>query len=216
MPLKKDLGNALWLILHSTALIAHNQPDLSVREQYIGYYKKMEENLIHLLPCPQCQGHYQEHIAQEAYKKQPEPQHLNQLNWLHNQVNILLHKENPPKTFTLEESIKYISDLNEQQQELLKHQFFKTTMTIAKYWNAIFWNRPKKRFKHNIDNMKNFLIFAMKLLSLAEIEETQTYWETTENSYQSAQIYKYLELHGMNKIPQDFSYDYEGCGCLNK
>lgn len=206
MPLKKELGNALWLVLHSTAIQANEIPEL------IEHYQKMESNLAPLLPCPQCQGHYQENIKKEEYQNQPEPKHLNQINYIHNQVNSLFNKP----TFTLDESTQFINQINKENPQLLQQQYFKVVLTISHYWGSFFWHRPKKRFRHNVKNFKAFLIHSMKLLSLAEPEEIQTYWKETENPFQTEKLYPFLVVHGLKKIPENFSFDFKGCGCLNK
>lgn len=211
MPIKKDFGNALWLVLHSTALQAKDQIE---NNQSIESYKQLETNLIPLLPCPQCQDHYQQNIMTQEYANQPDPKHLNQLNYLHNQVNKLFNKP----IFSLEESSEFINNLNNENPKLLIIQFYKSVMTLANYWNSFFWIRPKKRFKHNIPNFKSFVTNSMKLLSLAEPEEINEYWKNTPEPYQSNNLYQFFLKHHLPQkhVPENFSFDLNGCGCLNK
>lgn len=99
-------GPALWELIHTTAYnYRFIKIDDNMKKHYINFFNMMSV----LIPCPNCQGHYRQYLAQNPIKVAVNSydQLINWVNNLHNNVN----SRNNKNKFSLDDSRnKYISD----------------------------------------------------------------------------------------------------------
>lgn len=230
MPIKKAMGNDMWLLLHSLGIRARSLDKL-------GDYRWFEKSMIVLMPCDKCRSHYTSYINKPEYKAL-EPDHLAQLNHVHNAVNKLLDKK---INLSLDDSIKKYEVISQSNEILLK-TLTRVILTMSHHWNNTRWKRGHELAK--IKHIKRIIRFGYSLIGNNKVipqyqidkslkfakemntrevpvapttEEIVNGWINAEDFYQPKQVYQMLEETGLTfTLARDFTHDTRGCECHNK
>lgn len=208
MPLHKELGNAIWFLLHVLAIRVGENPSSDLLTSYWRFFNQ----LTTLMPCSKCRQHTQSFIKSKVYKQIPPNQLSEKINHLHNLVN--RHLEKPKTDFTLEESVnRYLPFVSDQR--LILSIVFKVVLTYSHHWKN-HWRlgvQPEQRaFLYQL------IVDACQILGL---EPKHHNLPPLNPSYTYGEIY-FLSTEEPFKltpkeVPPNFVYNTRGCNnCVNK
>jgi Erv1 / Alr family len=191
MPIRKALGNDIWVFLHSMTIIAKEK-------QLIDNYKLLEEASIYLLPCPKCREHFNAYLSKPEYNIDDI---VDKLYSLHNQVNSLLNYEIQDKTV-----------LDKYKDIGLLPILSRIILTYSEYWNRTRW-----KTKLELNKTKYLYTMMYQTGIILNINLNLTEWWNDVNAFEYENVYQMLKDNNLTfDLRTNFYHDTQGCECINK